>query len=157
MPVLSGKSHWASITSPNKTFEPHKWMIDLSLEGEELEKAKKIGLSIKNKGDERGDFVSISRKVYRKDGGENSSPGLVDSQKRPMENTLIGNGSDVNVLFKTYEWEYAGKAGVGSDLQKVQVVNLIPYGDDDDFDVVSGGHSAVDTLDDDIPFGNTGS
>ena len=59
MPVLSGKSHWASITSPNKTFEPHKWMIDLSLEGEELEKAKKIGLSIKNKGDERGDFVPL--------------------------------------------------------------------------------------------------
>ena len=157
MPVLSGKSHWASITSPNKTFEPHKWMIDLSLEGEELEKAKKIGLSIKNKGDERGDFVSITRKVYRKDGSENNAPSLVDSQKRPMENTLIGNGSDVNVLFKTYEWEYAGKSGVGSDLQKVQVVNLISYGDDDDFDVVSGGHSSVDTLDDDIPFGNTGS
>ena len=156
MPVLSGKSHWAAIATPNTTFEP-VWSIDVALEGAELEKAKQLGLTIKNKGDDRGDFVSIKRKVNRRDGSENSAPTLVDSQKRDMGQTLIGNGSDVNVLFKTYDWEYAGKKGIGADLQKVQVVNLIPYGDGDDFDVVPDGHSTVDTVEDDIPFGNTGS
>lgn len=156
MPVLSGKSHWAAIASPNTTFEP-VWSIDVALEGSELEKAKQLGLKIKNKGDDRGDFVSIKRKVNRRDGSENNAPALVDSQKRDMGQTLVGNGSDVNVLFKTYDWEYAGNKGVGADLQKVQVVNLVPYGDSDDFDVVPDGHSAVETLEDDIPFGNTGS
>ena len=73
-----------------------------------------------------------------------------------MGNTLVGNGSDVNVLFKTYEWEYAGKMGIGTELEKVQVTKLIEYNDNsEDFDVVPDGYSAANALDDDIPFGNT--
>ena len=157
MPVLSGKAHWASNANPNTTFEP-VYSIDLAIEGDELNKARQLGLTIKNKGDDRGNFVTIKRKQYRKDGSENKRPDLVDSNKNNMGNTLVGNGSDVNVLFKTFEWEYAGKTGMGTELQKVQVTNLIEYSDgSDDFDVVPDGYSAVDTLNDDIPFGNTGS
>ena len=157
MPVLSGKAHWASIANPNTTFEP-VYSIDLAIEGDELNKARQLGLTIKNKGDDRGNFVTIKRKQYRKDGSENKRPDLVDSNKNNMGNTLVGNGSDVNVLFKTFEWEYAGKTGMGTELQKVQVTNLIEYSDgSDDFDVVPDGYSSVDTLNDDIPFGNTGS
>ena len=130
----------------------------MAIEGDELNKARQLGLTIKNKGDDRGNFVTIKRKQYRKDGSENKRPDLVDSNKNNMGNTLVGNGSDVNVLFKTFEWEYAGKTGMGTELQKVQVTNLIEYSDgSDDFDVVPDGYSAVDTLNDDIPFGNTGS
>ena len=157
MPVLSGKAHWASIANPNTTFEP-VYSIDLAIEGDELNKARQLGLTIKNKGDDRGNFVTIKGKHYRQDGSENKRPDLVDSNKNNMGNTLVGNGSDVNVLFKTFEWEYAGKTGMGTELQKVQVTNLIEYSDgSDDFDVVPDGYSAVDTLNDDIPFGNTGS
>ena len=126
MPVLSGKAHWASIANPNTTFEP-VYSIDLAIEGDELNKARQLGLTIKNKGDDRGNFVTIKRKQYRKDGSENKRPDLVDSNKNNMGNTLVGNGSDVNVLFKTFEWEYAGKTGMGTELQKVQVTNLIEY------------------------------
>jgi hypothetical protein len=155
MPVLSGKSHWATISAPNTTYEP-VYSIDLAINGAELDKAKNLGLIIKNKGDDRGDFVTIKRKQYRRDGSENTKPALKDAQKRDMGNTLIGNGSDVNVLFKTYEWEYAGKSGVGTDLQAVQVVNLVPYGDAEDFDVVPSGYTASeDAFSDDIPFGTS--
>ena len=157
MPVLSGKAYWASVSTPNTTYEP-VYQVDLSLNEGEVEKAKKLGLKIKSKGDDRGNFVSIKRKVNRKDGGVNSAPALKDAQKRDMHGTLIGNGSDVNVLFKTYEWEYAGNKGIGTDLQAVQVVNLVAYGgkdDADDFDVVPGGYNAEDASfdDDDINFG----
>jgi hypothetical protein len=155
MPVLSGKAHWASISSPNTTFEP-VFTIDLSLEGDQLEQAKKLGLKVKNKNDDRGQFVTIKRKLKRKDGTDNKAPSLKDGNKRDITGTLVGNGSDVNVLFKTYEWEYAGNTGIGTDLQAVQVVNLVPYGDDDDFDVVPGGYNAEDaSFDDDIPFGTS--
>ena len=52
MPVLSGKSFWAAIATPNTTFEP-VWSIDVALTGQELAKAQNLGLNIKNKGDER--------------------------------------------------------------------------------------------------------
>jgi hypothetical protein len=69
-----------------------------------------------------------------------------------MLNTLVGNGSKVNVLYTTYEWKYKGRSGVSADLKKVQVVDLVPYqGDADDaFDVVPDGYSSE--KDEKIPF-----
>ncbi len=77
----------------------------------------------------------------------------MDGQKRTMTQTLIGNGSEVNVHYSTYEWEFKGRAGVSADLRAVQVVNLIPYNTEADeaFDVIDGGFSS-DEGDDEIPF-----
>jgi len=153
MPVLNGKAYWASISNPNTTFEP-VWTIDLSVDADNKKKAIDSGLAVKNKGDDRGDFVTIKRKVHSKNGNQNNPPSLKDSQKRDIKGTLIGNGSDVNVLYKTYEWSYAGKKGIGADLQAVQVLNLVEYSEGEDFDVVPDGYKSGDTLDDsnEIPF-----
>ena len=153
MSVLKGKAYWASITSPNTTFDSDGvWTVDV---GNLDEKNKKIaqadGLNVKNKSDDRGDFVTIKRKVRRKDGNMNKAPEIVDAQKRTMMGTLIGNGSDVNVLYSKYDWVYAGKSGVSADLRAVQVTNLIPYNADADadnaFDVVPDGFVSNDETD----------
>lgn len=130
MPVLNGKAYWASVVTPNTTFdEDGVYSIDLAVDEENKKSAVTEGLSIKNKGDERGDFVTIKRKAKRKDGSLNRAPDIMDNMKRPLQNTLIGNGSTVNVLFKTYEWNHkpTNRSGKSADLQAVQVVNLIPY------------------------------
>jgi len=149
MTVISGTAYWASLSQPNTTFEPC-WTIDVCLDDENLAKVKADGLSVKNKGDERGDFVTIKRRVEGKNGA-NQAPVLVDSQRQPMFNTLIGNGSKVNVLYRSYDWSWKNKEGRSADLQKVQVVELVPYASDgevEDFDVVESGY----TSEDDIPF-----
>jgi|TARA_R110000796_G_scaffold232873_1_gene351330 hypothetical protein len=148
MAVLSGKAHWASISSPNSTFEP-VWQVDLAVEGVELEKAKEMGLTIMNKDDDRGEFVRIKRKVYRKDGSKNKSPILKDSKNHVLSEVNVGNGSDVRVLFKSFDWEYAGKKGIGADLQAMQVINLIEYEAGEDFDVIDDGYIASNAFDDD--------
>lgn len=148
MAVLSGKAHWASISSPNSTFEP-VWQVDLAVEGVELEKAKEMGLTIMNKNDDRGEFVRIKRKVYRKDGSKNKSPILKDSKNHVLSEVNVGNGSDVRVLFKSFDWEYAGKKGIGADLQAMQVINLIEYEAGEDFDVIDDGYIASNAFDDD--------
>ena len=130
MPVLNGKAYWASVVTPNTTFdEDGVYSIDLAVDEENKKSAVAEGLSIKNKGDDRGDFVTIKRKAKRKDGSPNKAPDIMDNMKRPLQNTLIGNGSTVNVLFKTYEWSHkpTNRSGKSADLQAVQVVNLIPY------------------------------
>lgn len=154
---VSGKAYWASVCAPNTTFEP-SWCIDVTLDEKTKVELESIGLNIHNKGDERGDFIKIKRKVMKRDGTEREAPTVVDSKRNPWDNSLIGNGSDVNVKFKVYEYEYNKKNGVSADLIAVQVVNLIPYGEDfdnvDDGYVVSNSsnnnkpHSAGD----DIPF-----
>lgn len=153
MSVIQGKAYWASLINPNTTFDSDgTWSIDVSLDEENKKIAEADGLAIKNKNDDRGDFVSIKRNVKRKDGNLNSAPEVLDAQKRTMLNTLVGNGSKVNVLYSTYEWKFKGRAGVSADLKKVQVIDLVPYqGDADDaFDVVPDGYSA--DADEKIPF-----
>tara|TARA_R110000751_G_scaffold46569_1_gene104666 strand:- start:1938 stop:2396 length:459 start_codon:yes stop_codon:yes gene_type:complete len=152
MPVLNGKAYWASIANPNTTFEP-VWSIDLAIDSDNRKKAIDSGLAVKNKDDERGDFITFKRKVTSKSGNTNNPPSLKDSQKRDIKGTLVGNGSDVNVLYKTYEWSYAGKSGIGADLQAVQVINLVEYLEGEDFDVIPNGYETGDNLDsDEIPF-----
>ena len=130
MTVINGKAYWASVVSPNTTFDSDGvYTLDLSLDSKNKKIAESDGLKIKNKGDEKGDFVTIKRKAKRKDGSLNKAPDVIDNMKRPLEGTLIGNGSAVNVLYKTYEWVHkpTGNTGVSADLQAIQVVDLVPY------------------------------
>lgn len=130
MPILNGKAYWASVVSPNTTFdEDGVYSVDIAVDANNKKLAEAEGLSIKNKGDDRGDFVTIKRKAKRKDGNPNKAPDVMDGMKRPLQNTLIGNGSDVNVLYKTYEWTHkpTGRSGKSADLQAIQVINLVAY------------------------------
>ena len=154
MSVISGTAYWASIVAPNTTFDSDGvWSIDVcNLDKKNLDIVKKDGLTVKNKGDDRGDFVTIKRKVRNRKSGElNRAPTLVDAQKRAMMNTAVGNGSVVNVKYNPYEWEFAGRKGIGANLNAIQVVDLVPYSSDsdgEDFEVVADGFSTEDSDED---------
>ena len=153
--VIQGKAFWAAIKNPNTTFDPDgMWTVDVcNLDEANLNIANKDNLIVKNKGDDRGDFVTIKRKVMRKDGQRNRQPELIDGQKKTLD-CMIGNGSLVNVLYSTYDWEYRGRKGTSADLRTVQVLDLVPYkdGNDDELKEIPGTFSSTDAVaDDDIP------
>ena len=137
---ITGKCHYASITEPNTKFDP-VWSIQVEVNDENRSVIEEANLKITNKGDERGDFVTIKRKVMRKDGTERKAPIVKDSQNNMWDDKLIANGSLVNVKAIPYEWNYAGKSGVSADLAAVQVVDFIEYTDSkEDFAPVDGGY-----------------
>jgi len=136
--IISGKAYWASLIEPNTTFEP-VWSLDLTVDEKTKKLVEKDGLKVKNKGDERGDFVTIKRKVMKKDGTKRNGPTVTDSVNNAWNGQLIGNGSKVNVKYYPYEYNYAGKSGKSADLIAVQVVSLVPYAKSD-FDKVEGGY-----------------
>ena len=103
MGVINGTAYWASVTIPNTTYnEDGEWKIDVcNLSESTVANLIADGLEdrIKNKDDERGDFISLKRQVKNQRTGQaNSAPDVMDAQKRPLVNTLVGNGSIVNVL-----------------------------------------------------------
>tara|TARA_R100001244_G_C5149048_1_gene129342 strand:- start:110 stop:577 length:468 start_codon:yes stop_codon:yes gene_type:complete len=154
--VIQGKAYWAAVKSPNTTFDPDgMWTVDVcNLDEANLNIANKDNLIVKNKGDDRGDFVTIKRKVMRKDGQRNRQPDLMDGQKKILD-CMIGNGSTVNVLYSTYDWEYRGRKGTSADLRTVQVLDLVPYkdGNDDELKEIPGTFSSTDAVaEDDINF-----
>ena len=153
--VIQGKAFRAAVKNPNTTFDPDgMWTVDVcNLDEANLNIANKDNLIVKNKGDDRGDFVTIKRKVMRKDGQRNRQPELIDGQKKTLD-CMIGNGSLVNVLYSTYDWEYRGRKGTSADLRTVQVLDLVPYkdGNDDELKEIPGTFSSTDAVaDDDIP------
>ena len=152
--VISGTAYWASVISPNTKFDADGvWTIDVgNLDDLNKKKAQKDGLTIKNKGDEKDDFVTIKRKVRNAKGNLNRQPNVVDANKTLITETMIGNGSKVNVLYEPFEWNFGGKTGVSADLRAVQVTELVPYTteEDDAFDVVPDGFTSDEA--EDIPF-----
>jgi hypothetical protein len=138
---ITGKCHYASITEPNTKFDP-VWSIQVEVNDDNREVVESSGLPITNKGDERGDFVTIKRKVVRKDGTQRNAPLVMDSQNNRWNNDKkIANGSTVNVKAIPYNWDYAGKSGVSADLAAVQIVDFIEYtGSNQDFAPVDGGY-----------------
>ena len=121
-----------------------------------------LGPRIKNKGDERNDFITIKRKYTRKDGTKNLAPRVVDSKRTPISSDiLIGNGSLVNVAFDTYDYDIKGNKGVGSSLKAVQVTKLVEYSPSENLDEFSeesgyqaptNGASKNELEDDKLPF-----
>ena len=152
--VISGTAYWASVITPNTKFDADGvWTIDVgNLDDLNKKKAQKDGLTVKNKGDEKEDFVTIKRKVRNAKGSLNRQPNVVDANKRLITETMVGNGSKVNVLYEPFEWNFGGKTGVSADLRAVQVTELVPYTteEDDAFDVIPDGFTSDEA--EDIPF-----
>ena len=166
MPVISGTAYWAKVHQPHfdQYNEQGIFSIDVTVDAKTKKQLQDLGLGprIKNKGDERNDFVTIKRKYTRKDGTKNSAPRVVDSKKTPISpDDLIGNGSKVNVAFDTYDYNVKGNQGVGSSLKAVQVIKLIEYSPSENLDEFSeesgyqaktNGASKNELEDDKLPF-----
>ena len=124
------------------------------------------GVSIKDKDDDRGKFVTMYKDQFLSNGNELPKPRLMDTQKNEMNGTLIGNGSLVKVSFTPREWKMNNRNGVRAVLKDVQVIDLVEYSPPDEFEVEEGYvndtpssttdmtylHSKSDGEGDEIPF-----
>jgi hypothetical protein len=136
MAIVEGTAYWASITRPNEKFEP-MWRIDLAVDDATASEFQKQGFSVGETtiNDETiKNIIKFKRKVSKANGDKNQQPQLVDSEKKPLDK-IVGNGSKVKVMYKSYDWNYKGKTGKGLDLQAVQVLDLVEYTPNEDFTV----------------------
>ena len=149
MAQVEGTAYWASLTRPNEKFEP-MWRIDLAVDDNTATDLAKEGITLGETvidGNTIKNVVKFKRKVSKANGDKNQPPSLVDGQKQPIDK-IVGNGSKVVVMYKSYDWNYKGKTGKGLDLQAVQVKNLVEYTPKEDFDIVTPTESGVDIKED---------
>jgi len=127
MAILEGTAYWASVTTPNTTFEP-TYSVNLVVDEATAADFKARGFSIKEM--DEGPSIVIKRKVDGKDGTVRSAPRLVDQYKNPLD-AKVGNGSVVKVQYN--EWETTNKYGnfKGLDFQAMQVLDLVEVGSPD--------------------------
>ena len=136
MAIIEGTAYWASLTRPNEKFEP-MWRIDLAVDDAIAQDFKSQGFNIgETKADDKvvKNIIRFKRKVSKANGDKNQQPQLVDAEKKPIEK-IVGNGSRVKVMYKSYDWNFKGKKGKGLDLQAVQVLDLVEYTPKEDFNI----------------------
>ena len=123
MEVLRGEAYWANVRKPNSM--SGKLQMDLgNMDKASLALLKKAGVTVRNKGDEKGDFITLK-------GSPQYPPKITDSKCNLLpEPVAIGNGSKVKVPFNTYEWDFKGKKGVNVGLNSVMVIDMVTFSTD---------------------------
>jgi len=72
--------------------------------------------------------ASLKRKTTKSNGDSNGKVRVVNNDLTPMENlTTIGNGSKGNVIVFQYNYDVAGRKGVGSSLTAIQITDHVVY------------------------------
>lgn len=146
MAQVEGTAYWASLSRPNEKFEP-MWRIDLALDDDTAAQFAKEGFTLGETtidGDTVKNIIKFKRKVSKNNGDKNQPPMVVDGAKKPLDK-IVGNGSKVVVMYKSYDWNYKGKTGKGLDLQAVQVKELVEYTPREDFDVIESAEGNADS------------
>jgi|TARA_A200000159_G_scaffold101138_1_gene93921 hypothetical protein len=134
MAIIQGEAYWASVTSPNTTYDP-VYTVNLVVDDNTAEDFRSRGFSVKQM--DEGQALVIKRKVNGPNGMVRPAPRLVDKFKNPLD-SRVGNGSSVRVQYKEWESEWKGKVFKGLDFQAMQVIDLVEVGSPDgsEFDVV---------------------
>lgn len=142
--MLTAKAFYAKVVGkphPGYDKSKYEWSLDacnLTAEAKKTLKAQGIGDYIKNKGDDRGDFMTFKRPAMKSDGAPGKPIRVVDNKGQPWDQTkFIGNGSTVNINYAVND-----KASGGSKpgIIALQVWEHVPYeSSDDGFPVSEGG------------------
>jgi hypothetical protein len=131
---LKGLCKWVKHLQPDFTWEPDgKWSMVIYLEGEELDKARKLqAQGIKNviKNDDDGWFMTLSRKASyevrgRKVGREPPRVFTVEGENEKPVTEMVGNSSTGTA--KCVLWSSPNFPGKNLRWEALRVDTLVPY------------------------------
>jgi hypothetical protein len=128
--MIQGKAWYAKIVgAPKPGYDKSKreWSLDVCVDDATRKLLAKEGVAVRNKGDDRGDFITFKRPEFKQDGNPAKPIEIVDHRGQPWDKRLIGNGSVVNVKFVINENTYNGRTTKKPGLIKLQVWDLVPY------------------------------
>ncbi len=115
--IKAVKLFWASVSEPNPM--SGKFQVDIAdLRKDTVEKLEELGVDVKNKGDERGFFVTC-KSQYPID--------CYDNEGNVLKGNVIGNESVGDVVVQPYPWKFRNKEGVNLGISKIIVTDLHSY------------------------------
>lgn len=110
-----------------------KYQVDLcNLSPKAVAALEELGLKVRNKGDEKGDFITV----------KSNNPIHLNFKPDvdPVDPDMVGNGTKANVSLSYYDWNFNGKKGRSPSLKKLLVTELNVFegkgGESFDFDEI---------------------
>ncbi len=134
---ITGKAYWARVLPKqlhdNYNGDGKEWSLDVSLDEANVQKLTSLGLApkIKNKGDDRGQFITFSRSELKKSGpkkGQENTPiAILDADGDDWDDRSIGNGSVVGVDFNVFQTEWKNKKFLKPAILAIHVLEWVEY------------------------------
>ena len=114
---IEATAFWFSFLEKNEMSD--KYQVDISeLSEEHVDRLEGMGVSVKNKGDDRGYFVTAK--------STNKQPHVEDVEGFTVTKP-VGNGSKCTFIVKPYDYNFKGKIGVSLGLSKVRVDDHVAF------------------------------
>ena len=124
--------YWANLRQRNDM--SGKYQVDLcNLNEKQKEALEDAGISVRNKGDDRGYYITCKSKnkykAFEIDGREIGLKGrTATSDTDDTESgVVVGNGSKAKCLVSYYDWEYNKKKGRSATLRRIVIEDLVEY------------------------------
>lgn len=123
---------WAKLDKPTDPFGD--MIYQLQIRTSDKSRMKEFDSYGKAKVNDDGTIqVNLKKKAFKRDGTEAQKVRVVDSNKLPLDPSIIGNGSTGNVIVMQQPFEMktpsgkVTKSGISTMLIAVQVTNLVKY------------------------------
>lgn len=126
---VSGKVYWCKLLgTPRSNYEGtgREWTVEF--EPNDVTFLKQHGLldRLKNKYEDRGDFITLRKKEFTNDGVKNEPVRIYDANNEPWsEEKLIGNGSEADAKIQIVDYGKGKKKGVY--LSALRITSHVPY------------------------------
>lgn len=117
---IKASVYWAFLDKVNDL--SGQYQVDLcQLSDAAAKSLDDLGIEVKNKGDDRGNFITCKSKyeIY-----------AYDSDKDRIKEK-VGNGSRCIALIGAYAWKFKNKKGVSPSLKSLVITELVEYKADD--------------------------
>lgn len=137
---VKGKCSWAMLINPDYKYNADGvWSIRLYPDAASLAEIEKLrkgspgiaGIMNHLKRDEDGDYMAFKRKAIKNRKGAKvpqTPPAVVDEEGKPLPNVRIGDGSDVTIKLRYYDYPQPGSTrGSAVEIQAVMVHNLVEF------------------------------
>lgn len=124
--------------NPAEAFGDYVWDVQVQFDEDRLDEMQLLG---KVRQLDNGRYaLNFKKKAFKKDGSGARPISVVDIHRQPIDPLRIGNGSVANIKLLLRDYEIRNpqgrvtSKGVARTLQKIQIVDYIPYEPQDDFD-----------------------
>ncbi len=114
---IEATAFWFSFLEKNEMSD--KYQVDISeLSEAQVDRLEGMGVNVKNKGDDRGYFVTAKASKY---------PPRVDDVDGFTMKDPVGNGSKCTFIVRPYDYNFRGKSGVALGISKARVNELVRF------------------------------
>lgn len=147
--------NWVKLDQDNPDMgfdgESPTWQVTATVDKKFFNSWRKQKLPSAKEHDDGTYTIQFKRKAIVVNGKMKSAPKCLDASLRPLDQSIVGNGSIANIQYSVYDWDFGKKKGKAADLMGIQVIDLVEYhgGDGSEFEVVSEDSNELSADDDD--------